>query len=161
LTFAKKNIKMMYIHHLEKDMREKQSKTPTSCYCLKIRRATASVTEHYNRMLSPCGITVSQYSVLVNISRMTQCNIRELADMTELDRSTLARNLQPLLRQALVIDTRRPRTRDCRLELSETGQKTLERAKPLWAEAQRDVMRSLGDEGLDALEGILHSLETL
>lgn len=142
-------------------MRDNQGKTPTSCYCLKIRRANASVTKHYDRVLSPCSITVSQYSVLLNISRAEQCSIRELADMAELDRSTLARNLQPLFRQGLVVDTRQPGTRNCQLELTESGKEKLEWAKLLWAEAQQDVKLKLGDKGLDALEKVLGSLEAL
>ncbi len=142
-------------------MQKNQNRTPTSCYCLKIRRATATVTKHYDRVLAPCGVTVSQYSVLLNISRAEQCSIRELADMAELDRSTLARNLQPLFHQGLVVDTRQEGTRNCQLELTETGKETLECAKLLWAKAQQDVMLKLGDEGLDTLEKVLSSLEAL
>lgn len=142
-------------------MRKTQSRTPTSCYCLKIRRATASVTNHYDSVLAPCGVTVRQYSVLLNIALSEHCSIKDLADMAELDRSTLARNLQPLLHQGLVVDTRQPGTRNCQLELTEAGKETLECAKRLWAEAQQDFIRKLGDEGLAALEKVLGSIEAL
>lgn len=142
-------------------MQEKQSRAPTDCYCLKIRRATASVTKHYDCVLAPCGVTVSQYSLLLNISRAEQCSIRELADMAELDRSTLSRNLKPLFHEGLVVNTKQQGTRNHQLELTEAGKETLECAKRLWAEAQQDVKIKLGDEGLNALEKILGSLEAL
>lgn len=81
--------------------------------------------------------------------------------MAELDRSTLARNLQPLLRQGLVVDTRRSGTRNCQLELTEGGRETLDCAKSLWAEAQKHVIQKLGDEELKALERVIGLLETL
>lgn len=75
--------------------------------------------------------------------------------MAELDRSTLARSLQPLLNQGLVVDTRKPGTRNCQLELTKSGKEKLERAKLLWAEAQQDVVLKLGDQGLNELEKVL------
>lgn len=81
--------------------------------------------------------------------------------MAELDRSTLARNLQPLLNQGLVADTRLQGKRNCQLELTEAGKETLACAKQLWAKAQQDVMLKLGDKGLDDLENVLSSLEAL
>ena len=128
------------------------AKKPTACYCLKTRRATASVTRHYDLALAPCGITINQFSVLMNISRAEKCSVRELADMAELDKSTLARNLKPLYRMGLVVDTKEPGMRNSRLELTRAGRKTIGCAAPLWAEAQRVLAEKLGKDGMRALE---------
>ncbi len=157
---------MMHIHQKNKrefkaDMKKKQKSNPTPCFCLKVRRLTASVTKYYDQTLAPCGVTVSQYSVLLNISRAEHCSIRELADMAELDRSTLARNLKPLLGQGLVVDTKQPGTRNSQLELTEAGQKTIECANPLWAEAQQVIRLKLGEEGQEALEFVTTALGAL
>ena len=142
-------------------MRENKSTTPTSCYCLKIRRASATVTKFYDSMLESCGVTVRQYSLLLNISQAEHCSVKELADMTELDRSTLARSLKPLYHQGLVIDTKVLGTRNSQLEVTETGKETVECAKQLWAEAQKAVKLKLGANGLHSLEKVLNLLERL
>lgn len=142
-------------------MRASQKRKPTACVCLTIRRLTAWVTKYYDQALAPCGVTVNQFSVLMNISRAEHCSVRELADMAELDRSTLARNLKPLFNQGLVADIKEPGTRNSRLELTAAGQKTIECARPLWAQAQEEVKRKLGEEGQAALEKIVASLESL
>jgi DNA-binding MarR family transcriptional regulator len=153
---------MVYIHRLEKFMQDKPRRIPASCYCLKIRKASAAVTKLYDNILEPCGVTVRQYSLLFNISyRSNHCSVKELADMAELDRSTLARSLKPLFLQGLIVDTSRPGTRNSQLELTEAGKETLERAKILWSNAQLALMQKFGDEGLAALEKVLRLLEVL
>lgn len=142
-------------------MREKQSKNSTACYCLRTRRASAAVTKFYDNMLESCGVTVRQYSLLLNISQAEYCSVKELADMTELDRSTLARSLKPLYHHGLVIDIKEPGTRNSQLELTNAGKETVEYAKQLWTEAQKAVKLKLGEDGLHSLEKVLDLLEAL
>jgi len=142
-------------------MSERQSKTTSSCYCLKTRRASAALTKFYDNKLAPCGVTVRQYSLLLNISQAENCSVKELADMTELDRSTLARSLKPLYQQALVIDTKELGTRNSQLELTRAGKQTVECANQLWAEAQEVVEEKFGEVGLQKLEMVMARLEAL
>lgn len=134
---------------------------PNSCFCLRIRKASAAVTKFYDNMLIPSGVTVRQYSLLFNISQAKDCSVKELADMTELDRSTLARSLKPLFNQCLVVDTSQPRARNSKLELTEAGKATLEQAKLLWEKAQFELMQKLGCERVNGLEKVLQSLDCL
>lgn len=136
-------------------------KQPTSCYCLKMRRASGDVSKYYDQVLAPSGVTTSQYSLLLNISRAHQCSVKELADMAELDRSTLARNLKPLLNRGLVIDTRQPGARNRQLELTAAGQQTVAAAQTLWEKAQQKVQATLGEAGQAALEEVLAALAKL
>lgn len=142
-------------------MQETRYKGAPPCYCLKVRRASAVITKFYDKILSSCGITVTQFSLLINIAAEEQCSVRELADRTELDRSTLARSLKPLYQQGLVVDIKRQGARNSRLELTQTGQETVECAKKLWTLAQEKVRQTLGEEGISSLEKIFASLETL
>jgi len=109
----------------------------TPCYCLKIRRAANDVTRFYNKMVEPSGVMVSQYSLLLNIEKLDKGSIRELSDLVELDRSTLARNLKPLLSKKFIQDSRITGTRDCKLVLTPKGKEVLEQAKLLWVQAQQ------------------------
>ncbi|MDR2354996.1 MAG: MarR family transcriptional regulator, partial [Clostridiales Family XIII bacterium] len=63
-------------------MQETQGKNVTACYCLRTRKASAAVTKFYDNILEPCGVTVRQYSLLLNVSKTERCSVKELADMT-------------------------------------------------------------------------------
>lgn len=142
-------------------MDTKQTKQGTSCYCLKVRKANGAVTKFYDTILAPSGVTTRQYSLLLNISRAENISIRELADMSELDRSTLARNLKPLFNKELVSDAREIGTRDCKLILTEKGKTVLSEAAALWAKAQQMLMEKVGYANLDMLDNVLEMLEKL
>lgn len=133
----------------------------TSCYCLKMRRASSDITRFYDKQLESSGVTVSQYSLLLNISLAEQGTLKELADMAELDRSTLARNIKPLIRKNLVYDAKVDGARNSKLVLTQEGIKTLEHAKQLWNHAQQQVQEKLGQVNISELEKVLKTLETL
>lgn len=132
-----------------------------SCYCLKTRRACAAVTKFYDTMLAPSGVTVRQYSLLLNISQAHSCSVRELADLAELDRSTLARSLKPLYAQGFIVNAKQPSARNSQLELTNAGKETVEQAKELWSKAQEAVSESFGSEGIVLLEELLQRLKAL
>lgn len=138
-----------------------KKKRPTSCFCLKLRRAAACITSYYDHALEPSGITVSQFSLLLNISKAERGSLAELADMAELDRSTLARNIKPLIIKKLVLDTKADRARDSRFILTEAGIKTLAQAQQLWEAAQSSIAKLLGTDGVTELEKVLEALEIL
>lgn len=136
-------------------------KQPTSCYCLKTRRASASITKFYDQMLAPCGVTARQYSLLLNIPQTDNCSVRELSDMIDLDRSTLARSLKPLYTQGLIIDNKAPGTRNSQLELTDKGKQVVLQAMSLWEKAQQSLMQKIGDEKLRQLDEIYSMLELI
>ena len=131
------------------------------CYCFKTRRAAAAITRHYDRALAPCGVTVSQFLLLRNLAHAPGCTLSGLAAAVDLNRSTLTRNLRPLLGKGLVRDAGAPEARDYRLELTEAGEQALECGLVRWEQAQEDVRRRLGEVGLAALEAALAALEEL
>lgn len=145
----------------EADMGKNHQKTPTSCFCLKMRRASADITNYYDRVLEPSGVTVGQYSILLNTSKAEKGTVKELADMAELDRSTLARNIKPLIGRKLIYDAKEDGARNSRLLLTEAGKRTLLQAQSLWEEAQNKMREHLGEEGMAELEKVLKTLEAL
>ena len=132
-----------------------------SCYCLKTRKASASITQFYNGILKPSGVTVRQFFLLQSISQAVFCSVRELSDITGLDRSTLARSLKPLYHQGLIIDNKDLGSRNSQLKLTQAGTITLKQAKQLWDKAQITFMQKIGKEGADALEKAFQALKDL
>lgn len=138
-----------------------EKKKPTSCYCLKMRRVNADVTGFYDRTLNESGVTIQQYSLLLNISKAEHGTLKELADMAELDSSTLARNIKPLFSKNLVYDAKVEGARNSKLTLTDEGKKTLVHAQKLWEDAQKKVTSVLGETGIAELEKVLKTLEAL
>lgn len=133
---------------------------PTYCTCLALRRATRRVTQIYDAHMKPVGLRITQFAVLGQLAGTpgaapAPISITALARRLGLDRSTLGRNLRPLLKAGLVAmeggDDRRAHT----LALTEAGRALLDKAMPLWRDAQRHVSEKLGREKTRALRAVL------
>jgi DNA-binding MarR family transcriptional regulator len=133
---------------------------PTYCTCLALRRATRRVTQIYDAHMKPLGLRITQFAVLGQLAGApdaapSQISITALARRLGLDRSTLGRNLRPLLKAGLVAmdggEDRRAHT----LALTEAGRALLEKAIPLWRDAQRHVSEKLGRVKTRALRAVL------
>lgn len=133
----------------------------TTCHCLKMRRSAGNVISFYDQILKPSGVTVRQYSLLFSISEHDGCNVRELSEYTELDRSTLARSLKPLIKADLIADAKDAGARDSKLSLTEQGQRVCGEATKLWETAQKKFEEKLGAERVKVLEDALEMLQTL
>jgi DNA-binding MarR family transcriptional regulator len=137
-------------------MAPKPAATPASlgCTCERLRRLTRRVTAMYDRELAPTGLRVTQFSLLATLRRSGAAGIAitELAARMEMDRTTLTRNLRPLLDQdlaALVADPADARVR--RAALSANGAAAFDAARPHWRKAQEFVNRTLGEADVAAL----------
>ena len=115
----------------------------------------------YDRMLAPAGVTLCQFSLLRRIGENPRCSIRTLSERTGLDRSTLSRNLRPLLSEGLVEDGKKEGACNCVLMLSEVGMGVEHEARLLWEEAQKKYEELLGQEQVKQLEEILEKLSDL
>ena len=75
-----------------------------------------------------------------------------------MDRTTLTRNLKPLIRDGLLKVATGKDQRSREVSLTPRGLQTLEQAIPLWNEAQRKIRKSLGTDRLDQLLGDLKAV---
>ena len=133
----------------------------TICHCLKMRRSAENVIRFYDSYLLPLGITVRQYSFLNAIMHHDSCTVTELAKLTLLDRSTLSRNIKPLIKRGFIEDIKNIGSRNSILTLSEEGKILCNKATLLWEEAQKEYEEILGKEKLEALEDALEVLQRL
>lgn len=133
----------------------------TPCHCINMRRVANHITEYYNRAIVSCGLTVSQFSVLWNLDFLEQSNTTVLAERVGVDRSTLARNLKPLLTGAFIEDTAIAGQRDRVLKVTPKGKMALEIGIPLWKAAQKEINGLIGPEKLDNFKDILVKLQTI
>ena len=114
------------------------------CACFNFRKAARAVTQLYDSILQPSGLRSTQFVLLVAIEAEGKARLPDLARTLNVDRSTLTRNLQPLVRKGLVKITTPRNARASRVHLMAKGRRLLERTLPLWAEAQSRFESQIG-----------------
>lgn len=133
----------------------------TKCHCIKMWLSAGNVIQFYNNILSPSGVTARQYSLLDKIVENEGCSVRELSDATELDRSTLTRNLKILMRAGYIEDRKKKSARNSILYLTKEGVNKYDYATELWVKAQKAFEDKVGKDTVKELERILKLLQTL
>ena len=118
--------------------------TLSPCVCNTLRMVTRAVTQLYDDVLRPSGLRVTQFSILTIIARMGETNLRQLAEVLAIDQTTLTRSLNLLERDGVIERVPHPDGRVKAMKLTSKGRRTLDVARPLWAQAQDKVLRELG-----------------
>jgi DNA-binding MarR family transcriptional regulator len=131
------------------------------CACANIRRTDRVITQFYDEMLAPSGLNAPQFGLLATLAEAAPVTIHRLAQIMDIDRTTLTRNLEVLAKQHLVRDEEGEDRRMRLVQLSQEGEQALRRAWPLWQEAQARIERALGRERLDALLTELSTVRAL
>lgn len=113
------------------------------CACSHTRMAARAVTRFYDEALRPSGLKGTQFVLLAAIEAGEATSITDLADLIDIERTTLVRNLQLLRKDGLVaplkgINGRRKPT------LTDKGKGALDTALPLWRSAQSEIEDRLG-----------------
>ncbi len=75
---------------------------PTNCTCFGLRKAARAVTQMYDQALKPSGLRATQLSLLAVTERAGPRRMAEIAELLVMDRTTLTRNLKPLLDRGLL-----------------------------------------------------------
>lgn len=118
----------------------------TTCTCSNLRKAARAITQLYDEVLQPSGLLVNQFTLLVAIALAGSATITRLAQALVMDRTTLTRNLKPLVRQGLIEIEPGQDQRVRIIKLTDEGRTALIKALPLWEQAQSRVVKGLGQE---------------
>lgn len=129
------------------------------CTCVNVRRISGLISDLYDQCLEPVGLTISQYSSLANLNAMPNASISDLAARVGLDRTTLVRNLKPLMERGLIEDLAQPGRRNRQLVLTPAGQTLLGQGRVLWQSAQDQLSARLGQENIQVIRTVLRQLQ--
>jgi DNA-binding MarR family transcriptional regulator len=130
------------------------------CACAEVRRIARKLTSLYDTALAPAEITITQYSLLANIGRTGQLSHCELANKLGMDRTTLTRNLRPLIKAQWVAVTSAEDRRQHVLQLTAAGKKKMDRSLPLWEKVQGRFMAEIGTQSFQELRTLLRLAES-
>lgn len=123
-----------------------------NCALFNLRKASRAITQVYEASMKSSGILPTQFTLLVATRAMQPVSMSKLAEALVMDRTTLTRNLKPMQREGWVkVAPGREDKRSREVSLTKTGLNQLERAVPLWQEAQLRVTQALGDSRLERM----------
>ncbi|VWC73109.1 MarR family transcriptional regulator [Burkholderia lata] len=114
--------------------------------CFALRQASRHISRLYERHLSEVDITPTQFSILGMLDRHPHSTMTELAKAMVMDRTTVVRALQPLLKRSLVAASEKGAgRRRLRFVLTGRGAGKLGEAAAYWVAAQDSFERSFGE----------------
>ncbi len=131
------------------------------CVGFNTRRATRLVTQYYDKALAPTGLRSTQYSLLNALSMLGEASMQDMSIMMAMDRTTLTRNLSPLLKKGLVKVSVGSDRRSRPIKITSRGKSALEEALPYWQKAQSHIVDSFGADNWDQLMRGLHQISMI
>jgi len=116
-----------------------------NCLCLNTRHAARALTRMYEEHLRPCNLTPPQFGLLSVLAERPGLSQQELADMLDLDQTTLSRNLRLLIENKWIKGTRSKEDRRLTCyAVTPAGLEVRQTAAPHWNRAQQHMRDSLG-----------------
>lgn len=119
---------------------------PASCTCFNLRKAARAVTQIYDAALKPIGLRATQFSLLAVVASIGAVDMTALAKAMVMDRTTLTRNLRPLLDRGLLEIAEGTDRRRRPVVLTTAGRDAFDRALPLWRDIQARMTADMGQE---------------
>ena len=123
-----------------------------SCLCAVTRKAGRILTRKYDGYLKPCGLKITQFSMLANINRNPGITVSALAGLLFMDQTTVTRNIRVLEKLGFVcIEPEPTDQRIKRIQVTGVGKSKIEEARPFWDKAQQEIEKILGEKSIENL----------
>lgn len=132
-----------------------EPRTSAGCTAFRLRRLSRRVSQHYDAHLAGAGLRSTQFSLLGALVRRDGPALTRLADVLAMDRTTLTRNLRPLVVAGLVRMDTGEDARSRLVAITPAGRERWQQAYPLWEQAQHTLHEILGAEDVGRLHGAL------
>lgn len=131
------------------------------CTAFRVRSLSRRITQLYDDTLAPSGLRSTQFSLLAHVRRTRADpgpSVTELADRLRMDRTTLTRNLRPLLAAGLVSLESGTDARRKAVVITPAGEAAFRQARELWKHAQQRIRTLGGASTIAQLERLIDSL---
>lgn len=132
---------------------------PLGCTCFKLRKLTRAMSRLYDQHLATVGLKTTQYSVLANAARAA-LPVAELAELLGMERTTLTRNLKPLIEAGWITLNAGADSRQRIVTISGDGRAKVKEAYAAWRRAQTEFEHLMGRDAVRALHSQLETTMT-
>lgn len=139
----------------------KKNRKPSLCHCINLRRVSKNITNIYDDFLKPTTLNVTQYSLLANLKRVEPIKMSDFSKVARLDRTTLVRNLKPLISSGLIELNDISKSNAKLLILSQKGTELTTLAQNYWEDAQNFIEENIGLQNLNQFYEIVEKIENL
>ena len=132
-----------------------------ACTCFKLRSLARRVTQLYDHEMAASGLKVTQYSLLAHALRGAggvAPTVSALADAMATDRTTLTRNLRPLVAAGYLEVGPGTDARSKAVRVTAAGAAAFRAARPLWQSAQARMRSIGGAEEVDELHALVDTV---
>lgn len=130
----------------------------SQCLLLNTVMAARALTRRYDERLRPFDVSVVQFSVMAIVDGAAGRTVTDMAKRIAVDRTTMLRNLDLLVRKGLVKAEPAEKGNGRVFELTDTGQTLLAQLIPEWRKAQTELRTLLVGHDKD---GLLDALQIL
>lgn len=140
---------------------DRSAAAQSPCTCFKVRSLARRVTQLYDDTLAPSGLRITQFSLIERARRMgreSPPSVSDLAAALFTDRTTLTRNLRPLIAAGLVVLRHGSDARSKAVVVTEAGDQAFRHARELWKQAQKHVRKVGGADEVERLEDLIVGL---
>ena len=127
----------------------------TSCNCISLRKASNNLTKIYDTALAKVGIKITQFSTLRNIQKLGKTNISDLSYLLDLDRTTVLRSIEKLIKMNLVSYKYEDNNKNKVISLTTVGKNKLREATIIWKETQYKYTKALGVKNYEEFETLI------
>jgi DNA-binding MarR family transcriptional regulator len=128
------------------------------CACTTLRKTARAVSRLYDEALSGSGLTTTQFAILRSLNRDGETPLSRLAETLVMDRTSLYRALQPMIREGWIVARDAARGRSKIAVMTHRGRQAMDAATAAWEGAQVRFVGAVGPELWEMLGGALQGL---
>lgn len=131
------------------------------CIAFRVRVLNRVITNLYDAVLKPFGITVNQTTILAMLTLMDASRPGEIGKELHMEKSTVSRNLERMRKngwiEVAIGDSGTARV----VTVTPAGRRLLADLYPEWEKAQASAARLLGDGGVTAVRTLHEAVERM
>jgi len=132
-------------------MNDSDFKQCSDCLCFAARRVARTVTQFYDAQLRGTGLRTTQFTLLSYLILAGSAPINAVSDYLGVERTTLTRNLKPLLALGYIRVESGEDRRVKLVSITSSGRAAAAGALPQWRKAQQAMSRRLRPAALQEL----------
>lgn len=125
------------------------------CNCVNLLKTAQHLCKRYDTKIKTSGISANQFFLLSTLKKIGPCTTTKLASNTRLDRTTVARNIRPLVEKKYIMNQADENRRNNALQITDKGIEMLKKANQIWKTIQDEYAQFMGEESLDNLRHLL------
>jgi DNA-binding MarR family transcriptional regulator len=139
-------------------MAEDLKQIERECVGFRVRMMNRMVTAIYDDAMLSAGLKTTQFTLLVAVARRQESRPADLAKFLQMDDSTLSRNVDRMCTKGWLKLVPEEDRRSHLIVITNSGRALIQKSYPAWREAQDEVTRRLGADGVAALRSVLRKL---